>query len=368
MGASIPDPGADYNVPMRTRVRSGPARGTRPGRKALQGVVLAAGCVLAAPAPDPRPWHQPWATVRMRADGRRDTMPKSVRISPDGRLAVVPCMSSNTVVVYSAPDVRHLASIRTPASMPVECTFSDDSRFAFVQCLQPGVLLKVDLQRLEVTGTSRPHGLWPKVVEFTPDRRELWVTAWLGHTVDILDAETLALRARIKVARTPRGIGFLARQPRAYIANFSEFEPDDGTVTEIDTTTRAIIRTFGNLRGAPRHVTVSPDDRFVYVSNMGRSLIHVIDTRSDSIVGEIPAERYPKTTDITSDGRWLYAACFTGEYRPGRVLVWDCRLRRGAGSLPAGRATTGLDVSPDDGFLWVANIGDHTLNVHRIIR
>jgi len=304
--------------------------------------------------------------ARIKLDQWGDSMPKQVRISPDGRYAVVPCMGSNSIAIFATDGFRHLKSIKAGAKMPVECTFSGDGRLAYVQCMQPGIIVELDLAKREVTRRSTPHGEWPKIVELSPDCRTFWVSDWLGNVVIVLSADTLLPLYQIKVDRTPRGIGFLRTRPRAYVANFHEHGAGKGTVTEIDTDTHKVVRTFGNLRGAPRHVSVSPDDHWVYVTDMWRGLVHVIDTRKNAVVARIRVGRNPKTSDLTSNGRFLFVADFNDEKAPGSVSVVDTMDRRVVATLPAGIGTTGLDVSPDDRFLWVTNIDEDTIQVHRI--
>lgn len=310
--------------------------------------------------------HKLVKKIKLRKAG--GVWPKQVRITPDGKYAVCPNMVSKNISIIATSNYKVITNIKSPAKMPVELCFSDDSKTAYVQCLDPGITLKIDLEKFKIVNTSSYTGVWPKIIEFTPDRKELWITDWLGHCVFILDAKNLKLKKKIKTARTPRGLGFRTDKPYAYVANFYEKNPKKGKIQIIDRKKYRVIKTYKNLGGAPRHVTVSSDNKYIYVSNMWKHKIHVIDGKSNKIIYNLKTGSRPKTTDLTSNNRFLYCANFHAANKKGSISVFDLKTKKKIDTLKAGIATTGLDVSPDDKYVWVTNMNESTVMVYKIIK
>jgi len=123
------------------------------------------------------------------------------------------------------------------------------------------------------------------------------------------------------------GVDVLDGTPYVYVTNFGA-EP--GTVSQIDTRTMRVVRTFDVGLG-PAHVVFTPDQRRAFVTNFRTSDLYMLDLVS----GTTRRIAFPNDTcfqphgiDISGDGRTLYVACAgeswiytvdTQTLRPGRV-------------------------------------------------
>jgi YVTN family beta-propeller protein len=185
---------------------------------------------------------------------------------------------------------------------------------------------------------------------------------------------------------------------------------DDGFVTFVDTDAAlagkpAIVGYVQDLAGDPEdndpgsvYVNVSPDDRFVFVSDEQNLTITVIDlakARRDgfnrgAIVGTVPVGNAPIALTFSPDGRYLYTTSEIGR----RAYGWpaSCRVEgspsTNPATIPPGAVITidatkaGIDpanavvskvasdcspvrltLSPDGATIWVSNRASNTVTV-----
>jgi YVTN family beta-propeller protein len=133
----------------------------------------------------------------------------------------------------------------------------------------------------------------------------------------------------------------------------------------------------GRVRGAPVEAAVAPDGRHVYVSNYsmygpgyGRegsdrcspasgyddSVVYRVDVARLRIDRVIPVGSVPKYLTVTPDGRWLLVSNWCSY----SVSVVDLRTGREAARVPVGPYPRGLAVDPSSRTAYVAVMGaDH---------
>jgi 6-phosphogluconolactonase len=116
------------------------------------------------------------------------------------------------------------------------------------------------------------------------------------------------------------------------------YDPAAGTLELLDTLSTLPAGFKGSNTCAQIHM--SPDGRFVYVSNRGHDSIAAVALAEDGgrlrLIENAPSERVPRAFNLDLDGRWLYAA---GQ-ESGRLATYavgrDGRLTQ-TGTLPLGR-------------------------------
>ncbi len=188
------------------------------------------------------------------------------------------------------------------------------------------------------------------------------------------------------------GVDVLDGTPYVYVTNFGA-EP--GSVSQIDTRTMRVVRTF-NVGLGPAHVVFTPDHRRAFVTNFRTSDLYMLDLVS----GATRRIAFPNDTcfqphgvDISGDGRTLYVACAgetwiytidTHTLRPGRIAltqpgaygvavdgprreVWvtdqtvnavtvlDERTLKPLATIPVGKGPALLVATPDGRRIYVAD-------------
>jgi len=77
-----------------------------------------------------------------------------------------------------------------------------------------------------------------------------------------------------------------------FVANQGTEEQPSNTVSKIDLTTKKIVVTIETGKGA-HGVVVSPDNKYVYVTNMYDGTVSVIDNDTDKVIKTIQVDGEP---------------------------------------------------------------------------
>jgi len=133
----------------------------------------------------------------------------------------------------------------------------------------------------------------------------------------------------------------------------------------------------------PHNVQVSPDGKWVWVTNNGdpakaaetmpsgpmskaehgamasAGAVWAIDTATGAVVAKVPVGRHPAHVVVASDGRTAYIT----NGGDNTVSVVDTTAQRVIGVIPVGAFPHGLRVSPDGKQVWVANLKGGTVSV-----
>ena len=179
-------------------------------------------------------------------------------------------------------------------------------------------------------------------------------------------------------------VAALAAAGSAYAAAGSVYVADEGanTVTVIDA---ASFKMIGNIPvgKGPHNVQVSPDGKWVWVTNNGDAAkaaetmsskempkaehramaaagaVWAVDTATGSVVAKVPVGKHPAHVVVAGDGRTAYIT----NGGDNTVSVVDTAAQRVIGVIPVGAAPHGLRISPDGKQVWVANLKGGTVSV-----
>lgn len=249
------------------------------------------------------------------------------------------------------------------------------------------------------------------------------------HSVTVYDARTLRLARTIRdavrlpklgyagfpgvVRGAPVEAAFSPDGRYGYVSNYSMYgrgfgpegsdscTPSSGTdrsfVFRIDMGSLKIDRAY-RVGAVPKVVAVTPDHRFVLVSNWCTWDVSVVSTRLGREVKRIPIGPYPRGIAVAPNGRAAYVAVMggrelvrvdlrrwttervgvgvgpraavihpSGRYafvslnHEGRVAKVDLRRRVVRSKIPTGRAPRSLAISADGRALYVANYESGTI-------
>ena len=165
--------------------------------------------------------------------------------------------------------------------------------------------------------------------------------------------------APVEAALTPDG-------KYVYVSNYKMYGPgfnpvadddcnrgdwDDSFVYKIDTTTYDIEEVIPT-GAVPKFMAVSPDGSRLLVSNWCGFDVSVIDTATDSEITRIDVGRHPRGIAITNDSRYAYVTVM-GE---AKIDVIDLNSNAVVNTVPnPGVTPRHLVLSPDDRYLYVSN-------------
>jgi YVTN family beta-propeller protein len=239
--------------------------------------------------------------------------PQDVVISTDGSLAYVAEMGTanapgNTVAVI---DVRSRRLVRRfslgRATRPHLLVLSHDGSMLWAACASENAVVEVDTGRESV--------------------RKMWDTKQKGSYL---------------LAPAPD-------QKKLYVANF-----DAGSVSIIHRSDASV--QFVPFSGQPIGIDVSPDGREVWISNLQRNSIAVIDTATDRIVKTFSSGGVgPVRLKFTPNGKQVWVT----HLQSNDLVVFDVPQRHIIRRIPTGRGSKGLLVLPDSQHAFVSAMDDN---------
>ncbi len=224
--------------------------------------------------------------------------PKSVVHSGDGLFFAQNMMYRNTITVYN----RNFELVKT---------ISDE----------------IKLSDYGVEGYTGTHKGSPVEVAFSHDGRYAWVSNYRMS-----------------------GSGF--NNP-GNDRGTPEGEFDQSYVYKINTETFDI-ENIVEVGAVPKYVAVSPDNKYVLVTNWCDYNMSVIDAESDEVVETIYLGRFPRGIEISQDSKTAYVAVM-GSYNIAVVNLEDFSVRYMTG---IGRSPRHLCLAPDGRYLYATLNGE----------
>ncbi len=286
---------------------------------------------------------------------------------------------AGVVVVLNKSD--HEAALVDPATLevlaklptgkgPHEAATSPDGRYAYVSNygsfavfregerpqMQPGNTITVlDLKERKVKATfdlgkyTQPHGIW-----VSRDGSRVWVTCEGAKAVLELDAASGEI---LKAWETNQEVSHMVAptpdEKKLYVANIGS-----GSVTVIDRSTD-IVKSIPTGAGA-EGIDVAPSGKEVWVSNRASHTVAVIEVATDRVLVTFESGgQMPIRVKFTPDGKQAWVS----NARSNLVTVFDAATRQLAGKVEVGAVPVGILMSPDGQRAFVANTNDNKVTV-----
>jgi len=128
------------------------------------------------------------------------------------------------------------------------------------------------------------------------------------------------------------------------------------TLTVISIETQKTVKTI-KIGRYPRGISVSKDSKKAYVAEMGGNRIHVINLE-DFTVTFIPIGSNPRAIVLSPDNSKLYVTMNLS----GQVASWDLIANQAGKSIKTGKAARSLAISSDGTALFVVNFDSDTIS------
>jgi YVTN family beta-propeller protein len=128
------------------------------------------------------------------------------------------------------------------------------------------------------------------------------------------------------------------------------------TVTVISVETQKTVKTI-KIGRYPRGISISSDSNYAYVAEMGGNRIHRIDL-AEFTVDYIPIGSNPRAIELSPDGSKLYATLNIS----GKVIAWDLVANKAVKTVATGKSARSLAISKDGSSLFVVNFRSGTLS------
>lgn len=270
--------------------------------------------------------------------------PKSVLASDSGLISAHNMMYRHSVTIYDAKSAELIATV-------------------------PDSVVLADYGYKQYSGTYRGA---PVEGAFSPDGKYLYFTNYAmygkgfnkeGHDtcspasgydksfLSRIDLESKKIDAIYPVGSVPKVVKVSPDNKYILVSNWCSY-----TVTVISVETGKTVKDI-KIGRYPRGIAITSDSRYAFVAEMGGSHIHRIDL-SDFSKTLIPVGSNPRAVVLSPDETKMYVTMNLS----GKVQAWDLANNKTIKSVKTGEAARSMDISSDGSALFVVNFNSDTVS------
>jgi YVTN family beta-propeller protein len=143
--------------------------------------------------------------------------------------------------------------------------------------------------------------------------------------------------------------------PFAYVANPATSVND---VFAIDTATNLVLPSV-SLPTYPEVITVTPDQRNLYVTEPTSNSVAVINVATNAVTAVIPVGNFPAYVKVTPNGDFAYVT----NYLSNTVSVISTASNTVVTTIPVGTNPGGIAINPSGTLIYVSNAGSNSLSL-----
>ncbi len=270
--------------------------------------------------------------------------------------------ASNGTLVHTAAPVSSAVVATIPlGDYGIDAAVRADGARVYVAA-RTGKVIAIDTVSRQVAGTITTDGQ-PAAIALTPDGRRAYVMDLTAQNVFVLDTVNDLLLKRIPVGIIARAVmtpsvAVARNGGRVYVTNATV---EDDHLLVIDTATNTIVGDHF-LGVHPAGVAVSADGKLVYVAGCKLACIDgtllALDAATAAIVFQVPLAAAPTGLGLAPDGSRAYVP----NTRAATVGVVDLQAKT-ATTISTGAQPAGIAVDPLGAYVYVASYGDSRIDV-----
>lgn len=169
------------------------------------------------------------------------------------------------------------------------------------------------------------------------------------NSVFVSSTDSDVASMEIFVNRQPKGVKITPDGRHAYVCN-----EGSANISVIDLASRQVIETI-STGPQPHNLRFDSTGKLGYVTLQGGDGLGVINLQTNEIVDVIPIPGFiPHNLDLSSDGKTAFIRDHGHgqSHKNGKVAVVDLESRRVLKVIPVGAGHSGIDVSPDDRYVF----------------
>lgn len=230
------------------------------------------------------------ATRQVTGHAHTGRRPWLARLTPNGRLLLVPNRDDSTLEIFDAQTLASLATVRV-AEHPEQVVVLPDSSAAFVSAADAKEISVVDLKRNVLLSNLQLGGA-PHAMILKPDGGELYVTVPDLHEIAIIKTWTAEIAESMLVGLAPESGVLSANADALYLSDSAA-----GRVLPIAIGARHLALPIPVGR-EPVTCRIDPSGELLLVANQESNDLAVIRLRTSSLITMLPVGSHP--TDIVS--------------------------------------------------------------------
>lgn len=215
--------------------------------------------------------------------------PAHIVFTEDGKYVLVTNNEDNNVSVIDAKTYKVVGTV-TVGKGPHGFRISKDSKFAYVANMGEDTISVVDIENnKEVKKIT--VGSTPVTTGITSDGKTLVATVNGENALAIIDLATYKVE-KVPVGNGPAQVYIQSDDKYAFVANQGTEDAPSNSVSKIDLATKKVVATIETGKGT-HGVVVSPDNKYVYATNMYENTISVIDNSTDKVIKTVSVDETP---------------------------------------------------------------------------
>jgi len=270
--------------------------------------------------------------------------PKSVRSSGDGVVSAHNMMYNHSVTVYDSKTFELLKTV--PDSISLKNFGYSKSASLFKGAPVEGTY-SPDGKYLYVTNYAMYGPGYNKEGHDTCSPASGFDTSFVYR----INRSNYEIDAVYPVGSVPKVVEVTPDNKYLLVTNWCSY-----TLTVISIETQKTVKTI-KIGRYPRGISVSKDSKKAYVAEMGGNRIHVINLE-DFTVSFIPIGSNPRAIVLSPDNSKLYVTMNLS----GQVASWDLIANQAGKSIKTGKAARSLAISSDGTALFVVNFDSDTIS------
>lgn len=166
-----------------------------------------------------------------------------------------------------------------------------------------------------------------------------------------IELSTYTIDAVYPVGSVPKVVEVTPDNKYILVSNWCSYD-----LKVISVATQKTVKSI-NIGRYPRGIAVSNDSKTAYVAEMGGSKIHVVNLE-DFSMSYIPIGVTPRAIVLSPDNSKLYVTLNLS----GKVASWDLVNKKSLGTVTTGKAARSLAISSDGTALFVVNFTSDTVS------
>ncbi len=270
--------------------------------------------------------------------------PKSVRSSGTGLVSAHNMMYNHSVTIYNANTFELIKTV------------SDSVKLSNFGLSKYSTIFK----GAPVEGAYSPDGKYLYVTNYAMYgkgfNREGHDTCSPASNFDTsflyrIELATYSIDAVYPVGSVPKVVEVTPDNKYVLVSNWCSYD-----LKVISVASQKVVKTI-KIGRYPRGIAVSNDSKTAYVAEMGGNRIHVIDLENFSIT-YIPIGSNPRAIVLSPDNTKLFATLNIS----GKVTSWDLVAGKSLGTVTTGKAARSLAISSDGTALFVVNFTSDTVS------
>lgn len=270
--------------------------------------------------------------------------PKSVRSSGDGVVSAHNMMYRHSVTVYDAKTFELLKTVPDSVSLK---SFGFSKSSAIFKGAPVEGSFSPDGKFLYVTNYAMYGPGFNKEGHDTCSPASGYETSFVYR----IDRSNYEIDAVYPVGSVPKVVEVTPDNKYVLVTNWCSY-----TLNVISIEAQKVVKTI-KIGRYPRGIAVSKDSKKAYVAEMGGNRIHVINLE-DFSVSYIPIGSNPRAIVLSPDNSMMYVTMNLS----GRVASWDLVANKPGKTVKTGNAARSLAISSDGASLFVVNFNSDTIS------